>query len=51
MSGTMPALVKYAAGEGHAEFREVPVPECGEGQVKIAVFLALSRGLLRDEML
>jgi L-iditol 2-dehydrogenase len=33
----MPALVKYAAGEGHVEVREVPEPECGEGQVKIAV--------------
>jgi L-iditol 2-dehydrogenase len=33
----MSALVKYAAGEGHVEVREVPEPECGPGQVKIAV--------------
>jgi len=33
----MPALVKYAAGEGHAEVREVPEPGCGDDQVKIAV--------------
>jgi len=36
-SGTMRALVKYAAGEGHVELREVPEPRCGDGQVKIAV--------------
>jgi len=34
---TMPALVKYEAGEGHVEVREVPEPACGEGQVKIEV--------------
>jgi len=33
----MPALVKYEAGEGHVEVREVPEPACGPGQVKIAV--------------
>ena len=35
--GTMPALVKYEAGDGHVEVREVPEPRCGEGQVKVAV--------------
>jgi L-iditol 2-dehydrogenase len=35
--GTMPALVKYEAGEGHVELREIPEPSCGHGQVKIAV--------------
>lgn len=34
---TMPALVKYQAGEGHAELREVPEPRCGDDQVKVAV--------------
>ena len=34
---TMPALVKYEAGEGHVEVREVPEPACGAGQVKIEV--------------
>ena len=34
---TMPALVKYEAGEGHVEVREVPEPRCDAGQVKIAV--------------
>jgi L-iditol 2-dehydrogenase len=33
----MPALVKYEAGEGHVEVREVPEPRCGDDQVKIAV--------------
>lgn len=37
MSGTMPALVKYEAGEGFVEVREVPEPACGEGRVKVAV--------------
>jgi L-iditol 2-dehydrogenase len=34
---TMPALVKYEAGEGHVEVREVPEPQCGPGRVKVAV--------------
>jgi L-iditol 2-dehydrogenase len=33
----MPALVKFAAGEGHVEIREVPEPGCGDDLVKIAV--------------
>ncbi|MGA2614765.1 MAG: zinc-binding dehydrogenase [Spirochaetia bacterium] len=33
----MKALVKYAAGSGNMEIREVPEPEPGPGQVKIAV--------------
>jgi L-iditol 2-dehydrogenase len=33
----MRALVKYEAGEGHVEVRDVPEPRCGDGQVKIAV--------------
>lgn len=33
----MKALVKYAAGPGNMEIREVPEPSAGRGQVKIAV--------------
>lgn len=33
----MKALVKYAAGEGNVEIRDVPQPVCGEHQVKLQV--------------
>ncbi len=33
----MQALVKYAAGSGNVEVREMPVPEPGPGQVRIRV--------------
>jgi L-iditol 2-dehydrogenase len=33
----MKALVKYAAGNGNMEIRDVPEPEAGSGQVKIEV--------------
>ncbi|MBI3464350.1 MAG: alcohol dehydrogenase catalytic domain-containing protein [Planctomycetes bacterium] len=33
----MKALVKYAAGDGNVEIREVPQPACGENQVLLEV--------------
>jgi L-iditol 2-dehydrogenase len=33
----MQAVVKVAPGVGHVELREVPEPQVGPGQVKIAV--------------
>ena len=36
----MKAIVKYQLGDGYIELRDVPEPEPGEGQVKIAVHAA-----------
>lgn len=36
----MKALIKYASGPGNVEIREIPEPEPGPGQVKIAVMAA-----------